>query len=480
MKNKILLMAVSMALLSGCAAIDQYKKMNAPYVAPQNELPAAWDSNANAINASSQSAEWWKLYNDPVLDDLIKEAQAHNHDLQLAAARILEAEAQFGIVDANRYPVVTANGNGSRTGRSLVTSQPIPTTAPRYTNDARFTFNASYELDLWGKYRQASKAAKAQLLSAQAARDTVMLSLEASVAQQYFNLQAADAAVATSKQVIQTRSDTLDLQRLRSDAGKGSDYDIRQAEAELASVESQHALNLQNQEAVQAALTVLLGRSPRDVMQSSIARGELAPTQALWVPDGLPSDMLLRRPDVVDAEQKLIAEHANIAAARAEYFPSISLTAYLGAQSGILSNLFSAGSGIFQFAAGLAQPIFNAGQLEFRVKAAEARREQALANYQQTVANAFKDVRDALNAQTAALSRLEAESKRVIALTETKRLADLRFDAGLLSRLEVLDADRQLLQAKLAQIDAQNSQRAAVVSLFKALGGGWDNVASSN
>lgn len=473
--KRVMTLAVSAALLSGCGTVgDFYKKMNAPYVQPVNELPQTLNQATATDGAqltSAQGADWWKLFQDPVLDQLMDEAVAHNHDLQAAAGRILEAEANFGITDADRFPVVTLDGAGNRSGRSLRTSQQFP--GPRNTNDVRLAFNASYELDLWGKYRNASAAAKAQLLSAQSARETVKLTLVASVAQQYFNLLAADAAVNTSKTVLQTRKDSLSLLQLRNKAGYVSDYEIHQAEAEQADVEAQLASNLRTQEATQAALTVLLGRSPREVIESNITRGDIAATQALWIPDGLPSDMLLRRPDIVQAEQNLVAEHAKIAAARAEYFPSISLTAYLGSESATLAKLFSGPAGIFQFALGLSQPIFNAGRLDFNVKAAEARREQVLASYQQTVANAFKDVRDALNVQSSAKTTLEAETRRVAALVETQRLANLRYENGVSSRLEVLDADRQLLQAKLAMIDAQNSQRAAIVSLFKAMGGGW-------
>jgi multidrug efflux system outer membrane protein len=208
-------------------------------------------------------------------------------------------------------------------------------------------------------------------------------------------------------------------------------------------------------------------------MQGMVKRGQIKPVQTLWVPDGLPSDLLLRRPDISEAEQKLLAEDANIDVARAEFFPSISLTAYLGTASSTLGNLFSGPASIFQFALGLSQPIFNAGRIEYSVKAAEARRALALAGYKKVVANAFGDVRTVLNAETTGRDKLKAESDRAAALTEAQRLSNVRYLGGVSSRLEVLDAERQSLQAQLARIDAENAQRAAVVSLFKALGGGW-------
>jgi multidrug efflux system outer membrane protein len=208
-------------------------------------------------------------------------------------------------------------------------------------------------------------------------------------------------------------------------------------------------------------------------MEGKVDRGSIQPVQTLWVPDGLPSDLLLRRPDIREAEQKLLAEDANIDVARDEFFPSISLTAYFGASSATLGNLFTGPANIFEFALGLSQPIFNANRLNYALKGAEARRSQALAGYKKAVANAFGDVRGVLNAQSAGRDKLEAESARVAVMAEALRLANLRYLGGVSSRLGVLDAERQLLQAQLARIDAENAQRAAVVSLFKALGGGW-------
>lgn len=445
---------------------------------PGSELPAAWASQDNAAAASSAGEQWWTLFGDPVLDTLIQEGLRHNHDLAAAAARILEAEATLGITDADRYPIVTAHGAGSRTGISEATATPLFGGMPRVQNNVRVTLDASYEVDMWGKYRRASDAARARLLAAEAAGDTVRLTLTAEIAQQYFNLLAADAQLQVLQEVRQGRADSLQLLQLRAGAGLVSDYEVRQAEAELAAVDARLAGTRKVQDDLASALAILLGRSPRAVMQGRIARGGAAPPQMLWVPDGLPSELLLRRPDIREAEQNLLAEEARIEVARAEYFPSISLTAYLGSESATLGKLFSGPAGIFQFALGLSQPIFNAHRLRFSLKAAESRRAQALAAYQKVVANAFGDVRGALNAQLAARDTLLAESKRVQAQHETRRLADLRFDAGVSSRLEVLDADRQLLQSRLAQIDAENAQRAAVVSLFKALGGGWKQSAT--
>jgi multidrug efflux system outer membrane protein len=472
MRNKLAALLMAAVLLPACSFLQT------TYEKPAPELPESWKSSGEGSQASMAGERWWTLFNDPVLDKLVDEALERNHDVEAAAARILEAEAVLGVTEADRYPIVTAGGEGSRTGSSRATAMQQPG-MPRVQNNVRVTLNASYELDVWGKYRRASDAARAQLLATEAVRDTVRLTLTADVAQQYFNLLAADAQVEVIRNVLKTRADSLELLRLRGKSGLVSEYEVRQAEAEEAAARSQLASALRAQENLQAVLAILLGRSPREVMEGEVARGNVAATQVLWVPDGLPSDMLLSRPDIREAEQNLLAQDARIAAARAEYFPSISLTAYLGSESSTLANLFSGPAGIFQFALGLAQPIFNAGRLKYSVRAAEARREQAVAAYKKAIASAFGDVRTALNNQVAARSILQAESERIVALVDAQRLANMRYEGGVSSRLELLDADRQLLQAQLARVDAENAQRAAVVALFKALGGSWKTAEDS-
>ncbi len=470
MRKSIMAVVLAAALLPGCGMLQTTHEKPVPL------LPENWKAVEGASRTGAAGERWWELFKDPALDTLIDEALQHNHDVETAAARILEAETALGITDADRYPVITANVTGSRTGISEVTATPMFGGMSRQQNNARLTINASYELDVWGKLRRASDAARAQLLAAQAGRETVLLTLTSDVAQQYFNLLAADAQMAVIRDVLKSREEALALLNVRLRSGMGSDYDIRQAEAEVAAARAQLSGALKAQENLESALAILLGRSPREIMNGKVERGNVAAMETLWAPDGLPSDMLLRRPDIREAEQKLLAEDARIDAARAEYFPTISLTGYLGFESATLARLFTGPAGIFQFALGLAQPIFNARRLDFTVKATEARREQALSVYKKAVANAFGDVRNALNAQVAGRDMLKAETERVAALLETQRLANVRYEGGVSGRLEVLDADRQVLQAKLAKIDAENVQRAAVVSLFKALGGGWKSV----
>jgi multidrug efflux system outer membrane protein len=461
-------------LLAGCA-------VGADYQRPAMELPQDWRAApmsdvagdlAAVRPADSAGERWWSLYADPVLDRLIDEALQHNADAAVAAARVLEVRALATAVDADLYPSVSAGISANRTRSSLLGTFPL-TGIPRTQNSYRATLDASYEVDLWGKYRRASEAARADLFAAESARDALRLSLTAQVAQQYFALLAAEAQTAVAQRALATRSETLALFARRLDAGTLAEYDLHQAEAEEAATRSQLAGLEQAQERAESALALLLGRSPRDVIDGRVERGAPPALSELVIPAGLPSDLLLRRPDLREAEARLLAANARIGNARAQYFPSVGLTAYLGGESVAFSKLFTGPAGIFQFAAGITAPLWNAGRIGAGVDAAEARRDQALAEYRKAVASAFKDVRDTLAAQNAARATLAAETARATALGKALKQAQLRFDAGVASRLDVLDVERNLLNAELARIDSERARKAALADIFKALGGGW-------
>jgi len=454
-------------LLAACAVGPDYKR-------PELALPDSWPvvQDDAAQKAGVADEQWWHLYGDATLDQLEEEALLHNSDIQVAAARVLEVRAQLGITQADQYPAVSANVSGSRTKYSLDNAIPYPSYLPRTQNVTQATLNASYEIDLWGKLRRASEAARADLLSAESAKETVRLTLTAQVAQQYFALVALDAQEAAVRRLLASRQERIELNKKQVEVGVMSEYDLHQAEADVAAVQSQLASIAQARNKQETTLTLLLGRSPRDVMVSKLDRGSPA-VPLITVPDGLPADMLLRRPDLRDAEQHLVALNARIGAARAQYFPSISLTSFVGGQSVEFANLFTSPAGIFQFAANLSEPIFNAGRTGFMVDVAEARRDQALIQYKQAVANAFGDVRNALSAQESAKQVLAYESARSDALSQAYKQAERRYQAGIASRLELLDVERNYLQAQLNRLDAERAQRSAVADLFKALGGGW-------
>ena len=472
--SRPLLSALAAAFfLGGCAVGPDYQR-------PFFELPGAWLSGIATPKAAyrlrkadAAGERWWLVYADPVLDRLIDEALEHNAEAKIAAARVLEARAQAQMTDTDRFPSVTAGFSGNRTGNTLVGAFPRPDTLPRTQNSYRATLDASYEIDLWGKYSRASEAARADLLASEAAQGTVRQSLTTLVAQQYFALIAADEQVSVARRTLASREETLALFSKRLEAGALSEYALHQAEAELAASRSQAATLQQARDRAESTLALLLGRSPRAVMEGSLERGNPPPVVDLILPAGLPSDLLLRRPDLREAEARLMAANARIGAARAQYFPTVGLTAYLGSESVEFSKLFSGPAGIFQFAAAITQPIWNAGRIGANVDISEARREQFLAQYQQSVASAFKDVRDALAAQEAARETLAAETARSAALGKALVQAGRRFEAGIASRLDVLDVERNLLAAELARIESERARKGALADLFKALGGGW-------
>jgi multidrug efflux system outer membrane protein len=294
------------------------------------------------------------------------------------------------------------------------------------------------------------------------------------VAQQYFTLVSLDAQEGTIRTVLAGRQERLTLSRKQIAAGVLSEYDLHQANAELSAIKSQlYTIDLTRKKQ-ESLLTLLLGRSPREVIEGNLNLGTPNLITAT-VPEGLPAELLLHRPDLKDAEQRLIALNARMEATRAQFFPAITLTSYLGVESASLSNLFSGPAGIFQFAAGVSEPLFNAGRTGYLVDAAEARQNQALIQYKQAVASAFIDVRNALLSQDSARQVLAAETSRSESLAQSYKQATLRFEAGITSRLELLDVERNFLQAQLNRLDAERAQRSAVADLFKALGGGWQS-----
>jgi multidrug efflux system outer membrane protein len=461
--TKAALVAAALAL-GACSFAPKYER-------PAAELPQVWPlEGASATHAPAD--RWWSVYQEPALDALVEEALANNRDIAIAVARVDEARALLQIERSNQFPAAGANFEANRTKASERTALAFP---PFYRSNVRATVDLSFELDLWGRLRNATDAARAELLATEAARDTVRIALVSDVAQGYFNLRALDEQVAATERALALRSQALDLERQRAASGLISDLDVRQLEAEVEAARSQLPALRRDQSLQEAALAVLAGRSPRAIVEESIARSQGADMQrqAVVVPAGLPSDLLLRRPDLFEAEQRLVAANYRIGVARANFFPRISLTGFLGSEARSLSDLFTGGSGIGSLVGGVTQPLFQGGRLLADKDAAEARQRQAIAQYEKTIQVAFREVRDAINVQTRAREIYEAESARVTALSEALRLARARYIAGLASLLTAIDAERNLLQAELNRIDAVRQQRAAVADLMRALGGGW-------
>lgn len=468
-------------LLAGCGSVPPAQ----PYQRPALQLPgamlvgAAAPGQTDVISGGADNVDWmnwWKAFQDPVLDGLMNEAASNSQDLALAAGRIAEARAMLAQNESSLYPTVDFNAGASRRRASENSATFGPTSKP-YSNDRQLGLSASYEIDFWGRYARADDAARARLLAQTASRGAVLTTLYANVAQSYFLLRGLDAQFALAEKTLLTRQETLRLQQKRLKGGVVGELDLHQAESEAASAQATLLVTQQNRSNAESALALLVGRSPASIASPVLERG--LPLDALAsravIPAGLPSDVLTRRPDIVSAEQNLIAANADIAQARTAYFPRLSLTASVGLQSKDLSDLFEPASLFWNLLGNLTQPIFRAGAIDATVAATNARQQQAVAQYTQTVQSAFRDVHDALNNLSAGRNIAATSAQRIEALRQTLRLAELRYKNGYSSYLEVLNAQRDLAQAESGLVDTQRSQMAAVVSLYKAVGGGWDS-----
>jgi outer membrane protein, multidrug efflux system len=465
---------VAIALVAACAlSACGVAKLGPDYQRPELVVPSSLPV-AGSVTQVDWLA-WWRGFHDPVLDALLQEAASNSQDLSLASARMAEARAILDQNQSNFYPAVDLSVASTRQRTSQNAANFVPSIGS-YTNSQQLGLSASYEVDFWGKYTRADEAARARLLSQTAARGTVLTSLYANVVQSYFTLRALDAQQALAEQILVTRQENLRLQTRRFQAGVIGGIDLRQAESEALSLQATLQQARQNRSNAESAMALLLGRKPAEILHPVLARG--ADVATLYagqvIPANLPSDVLALRPDVVSAEQALIAANADIGQARAAYFPKLSLTAGYGQQSQDLANLFDPASLVWNLIGNLTQPIFRAGAADAAVAAANAREQQALAQYTQSVQNAFRDVHDALNNVAAGREVASTVTERIEALRNTLRLADLRHASGYSSYLEVLNAQRDLAQAQAGLIDAQRAQLTAVVALYKALGGGWD------
>ena len=445
--------------LAGCAALGP------DYQRPAGTLPGAYSEAGRAEAPAPVERDWWKLFKDPVLDDLMAKALGANLDLQAAVARVEEAEAAAREAGAALTPSVDLDAGAKRIRSSTVTGMPVP----KYRSSHTLGLSTAFELDFWGRLRRTKEAARAQALASHHARDTVQLSLAGLVANGYLALRALDAELAVSRESLASRESTLKIVGSRVEAGLASPLDLRQAEGALAAVQAQIAA-LRQQRAVTEHQLALLTATP----DLKIAAGDLRQLPLPPVPPaGLPSSLLESRPDLRQAEEELVANNARIGVAKAALYPTISLTGSLGAESKQLSDLFSGGARTWTLGLGLMQPLFDAGANEARVDQASARQKQSVAAYQKAVQTAFKEVNDALVGLRENGEAETAQEARVAAADQALKLAKDRYEAGYSGYLEVLDAQRTVNDARQTAITTRESRLAATVDLFKALGGGW-------
>ena len=422
--------------------------------------------------ASIGDEKWPAVFEDPVLQQLVTEALQNNLDLRVAAQRVLEAQAQAGIVRSQQFP--TINGGASYTAlqipSSLAGNNSNGTPNNSFFNGGGLTASAAWNLDFWGLYRRQTEAARAELLASQWAQRATRVTLVQDVAQAYFQLRSLDAQLEITRSTIKARQDSLQLTQSLEKYGAGSLADTRQAE-ELLHAAQANLPELRRQIAVQEnTISILLGHNPEDIHRGLDVASQPHPQQ---VPTGVPSRLLERRPDIQRAEATLIAANARIGVAKAQFFPQISLTSLGGSASSQLQSMF-AGKNAYWYAAGsLSEPIFDAGRLRSNYHLSQAQEQEMLLDYQKTILNALKDVSDSLVGYKETRERREQQAALVVSAADAVRLARLRYSGGNTSYLEVLTTDTDLYDAQLQLAQSQEQEAASLVQLYAALGGGW-------
>jgi len=476
-----LALCLGMAALSGCAVGPNYKRPTID-VPDEYRAPASLSSGGPASPTSSKPAssgtsaadnpaaslgeeDWSKVFQDPELQGLIRTALKNNFDVRIAAARVLQAQAQLGITRADQYPSLGAGGN--------ISSQNSPQMGPipaYEITQGQLTASAAWNLDFWGRYRRATEAARATLLANQWAQRQVRATLVANLATAYFQLRELDLELEISERTFNSRTQSLQLTQTLEQHGINSLLDVRQSE-QLVYTAATEIPDFQRQIAQQEnAIRILLGNNPGDVPRGlKLTEQPHAPE----VPVGLPSSLLERRADVRQAEQNLVAANAQVGVARAAYFPQISLTGAAGFASPALTNLFTGPAGLWSLAGSFTQPIFEGGKLRSGVRLAEAQHQQMLLTYQQTIQGAFRDVSNGLVAYRKNREFRVQQEHLLASAQDAARLSEVRFQAGTTDYLEVLTNETNSFSAELGLAQAQTNELIALVQLYQALGGGW-------
>lgn len=467
MKMRILVVAMMVVSATGCM-------MGPDYSRPDSDAPEAYRFEP-AQTAQTADSEWWKQYNDPVLDQLIADSLANNWSVQIAAANV---EAAAGILTRTRAPIFPQLGYGADAGRARYTESGDGAITPGSVNPQDFNqaaFTASWEIDLWGRIRRQTEAAQANLLATEEARRGVILTLVSSVANSYLQLRGLDQQLEVSRKTLDVYGQSLKYFELQFQYGQTSEMTVAQARSQYETAAAQIPLIEQQIAQLENAISLLVGRNP-----GPIARGKsLVEMTAPAIPEGLPSQLLERRPDIMQAEQQLIAANAQIGAAKALYFPSISLTGAFGGSSSELSDVFNGSAKTWNFTGSVTGPIFTAGMISGQVAQAEANQQAALANYQFTIQSAFADVSNALSAREKLLLQVATQQRKVKALSDYARLARLQFDGGYAPYSTVLQAEQELFPAQLGLAQTLAENAAALSNIYKAMGGGWVDKASA-
>ena len=458
---------------TGCTLGPRYKRPTATIpgayrgVVPEQGVasPIAPGQVPRPQVLSLADQKWWDVFQDEQLRTLIRTALEQNYDLRIAASHVLEAQAQLGITRADQFP--SLSGGAAIADVGTAQSKFLPEFE---TSTGQVNASAIWALDFWGQYRRATEAARANLLATEWARQEVVSTLVANVAAAYFQLRALDLQLAISKRTLDSRQESLRLTRVLANGGATSLLDVRQAEQLVFTAATEIATLQQQIEQQENFLSILLGQNPGDISRGQSLTEQYQPPE---IPPGLPSELLERRPDIREAEEQLIAANAEIGVARAAYFPQISLNGTGGFQSSALSNLFTGPAGAWSFGASLTQPIFTGGKLRSGVRLAEARQKTAVLVYQQSIQTAFRSVSDALVAYRKTREFREQEELLFQSAQDSARLSHMRYTGGVTGYLEVLTNETNAFSAELAVVQAHQSELLALVQLYEALGGGW-------
>jgi multidrug efflux system outer membrane protein len=462
MKPRLFLLSAAF-LLSGCTVGPNYKR---PSVAvPGSYRGTISDEAAQTKLAALGDQKWWDIFQDDQLRTLIRSALTQNYDSRIAASRVLEAQAQVGITGADQFPSVGAGAGMSDTRTAQSKFLPAFETSTGQVNLA-----AAWELDFWGKYRRATEAARANLVASEWVRREVLSTLVANVANAYFQLRALDLQLEISKRTLNSRQESLRLTRILAEGGSTTLLDVRQAEQLVFTASAEIPVLEQQIEQQENFLSILLGQNPGDIRRGQTLTEQHQPP---YVPAGLPSALLERRPDIQEAEAQLVAANAEIGVARAAYFPQISLNGAGGFQSSALTGLFTGPAGAWSFGASLTQPIFTGGRLRSQVRLAEARRQTAVLSYQQSIKGAFRNVSDGLVAYRKTREFRTQQELLFRSAEDAARLSHMRYNGGVTGYLEVLTNETNAFSTELGLVQARLNELLALVQLYQALGGGW-------
>jgi multidrug efflux system outer membrane protein len=462
MKPRLFLLSAAF-LLSGCTVGPNYKR---PSVAvPGSYRGTISDEAAQTKLAALGDQKWWDIFQDDQLRTLIRSALTQNYDSRIAASRVLEAQAQVGITGADQFPSVGAGAGMSDTRTAQSKFLPAFETSTGQVNLA-----AAWELDFWGKYRRATEAARANLVASEWVRREVLSTLVANVANAYFQLRALDLQLEISKRTLNSRQESLRLTRILAEGGSTTLLDVRQAEQLVFTASAEIPVLEQQIEQQENFLSILLGQNPGDIRRGQTLTEQHQPP---YVPAGLPSALLERRPDIQEAEAQLVAANAEIGVARAAYFPQISLNGAGGFQSSALTSLFTGPAGAWSFGASLTQPIFTGGRLRSQVRLAEARQQTAVLSYQQSIQGAFRNVSDGLVAYRKTREFRTQQELLFRSAEDAARLSHMRYNGGVTGYLEVLTNETNAFSTELGLVQARLNELLALVQLYQALGGGW-------